>query len=383
MYSEWKNDGFWGVIMRIVLTGGGTGGHIYPALTLFQYLNKSHQDAQALYIGTEKGLEKNIVTKTDIPFVTIPAAGLKRQVSMSAIKTALITYQGYRLAKKTLRKWNPDIVLGTGGYVTLPVIFAAKRLGIPSVVWEGNARPGLTNQLCAKRAEAVAVSFDNTEAWLRGAKKVVLTGNPRASEVLHVSEADKKSARDKYQLSKDRPTILIFSGSRGAETVNRVVVELMGRFAARPDWRVIFVTGEQHYQSISSSLEKLPNHISVLPFIYDMPSLLPNVDVVVTRAGSATLAEICSLGVASILIPSPYVTANHQEENAKRLKEQNAAILLKEGELTADTLWESLIRVIDSKEGRVMRDNARRLATPHAVEDLYQLIMEVYRSKSK
>jgi UDP-N-acetylglucosamine--N-acetylmuramyl-(pentapeptide) pyrophosphoryl-undecaprenol N-acetylglucosamine transferase len=369
--------------MRIVLTGGGTGGHIYPALTLWQYVQSRHPEAEALYIGTEQGLEKNIVPKTDVPFMTIPAAGLKRQLSLSAVKTAFVTWRGYRLARRKLQKWKPDIVVGTGGYVTLPVIFAANRLGIPAVVWEGNARPGLTNQLCAKRAEAVAVSFEHMDTFLRGAKKIVYTGNPRGSEVLHVSEADRKNAREKYRLSSDKPTVLIFSGSRGAETVNRVVVELMDRFISRPDWRVIFVTGEKHYDSISKSLPKLPQHITVLPFIYDMQNLLPNVDVVVTRAGSATLSEICSLGIASILIPSPYVTANHQEENAKRLSSQNAAILLREQELTGDRLWASLLRAVDGQEGKIMRDNAMRLATPHAAEDLYQLVMEVYNSKAK
>jgi UDP-N-acetylglucosamine--N-acetylmuramyl-(pentapeptide) pyrophosphoryl-undecaprenol N-acetylglucosamine transferase len=367
--------------MRIVLTGGGTGGHIYPALTLWQYVRSHHPEAEALYIGTEQGLEKNIVAKTDIPFMTIPAAGLKRQFSLSAIRTALVTFGGYRLARRKLYKWKPDIVVGTGGYVTLPVIFAAHRMGIPSVVWEGNARPGLTNQLCAKRAEAVAVSFEHTEGFLRGAKKVVFTGNPRASEVLHIPDAARKSAREKYRLSSDKPTILIFSGSRGAETVNLVVVELMTKLIARPDWRVIFVTGDKHYDSVCGLLPKLPHHITVLPFIYDMQNLLPNVDVVVTRAGSATLAEICSLGIASILIPSPYVTANHQEENAKRLSSQNAAILLKEQELSSDSLWASLVRAIDSQEGKMMRENARRLATPHAAEALYQLVMDVYDSR--
>ncbi len=363
--------------MRIVLTGGGTAGHIYPALTFWEYLQSRNPEAKVLYIGTEKGLERDIIARTDIPFDTISAAGLKRQLSFSALKTAFETYQGYRMAKRKLRKWQPDFVLGTGGYVTLPVVFAAHKLGIPSVVWEGNARPGLTNQLCAKWAQAVAVSFAQSETWLRGAKKIVLTGNPRASEVQSISEAEKRKAREKYLLSAERPSILIFSGSRGAETINRVVVELMQRFESRPDWRLIFVTGEKHFESVQMSLPKLQKHISVFPFIYDMSSLLPNIDVVVTRAGSSTLAEVCSLGVASILIPSPYVTANHQEENAKRLATKNAAIVLREQELTADTLWASLVRVIDGKEGHLMRENAKRMATPNAVENLYQLVMEV------
>ncbi len=361
--------------MRIVLTGGGTGGHIYPALSLWNYLKERHPNAEVLYIGTERGLERDIVGRLNIPFVTISATGLKRQLSFAAVKTVITTYQGYRMVKQQLRAWQPDVVLGTGGYVTLPVVFAATKLQIPTVIWEGNARPGLTNRLCAKRAQAVATSFADSSVWLKGAKKIVCTGNPRASEVQQVDVAALKQARKRYNLVDGQPLILIFSGSRGAQTVNKTVVQLLTRFAHRPNWRVIFITGEQHYDAVRASATKLPDHITILPFVYDMPCLLPNADVVITRAGSATLAEICALGVASILIPSPYVTANHQEENAKRLAQQNAAVLLREAELTPDILRNQIIRLVDGKEGQAIRKHALQMATPNAVQDLYQLVI--------
>jgi UDP-N-acetylglucosamine--N-acetylmuramyl-(pentapeptide) pyrophosphoryl-undecaprenol N-acetylglucosamine transferase len=366
--------------MRIVLTGGGTGGHILPGLTLWRYIEKRHPAAEVLYIGTERGLERGIVTRAGLPFATVEAAGLKRQVSLDALRTFLVTYRGYRQAIRELERFHPDVVVGTGGYVTLPVVFAAAKLGIPSVVWEANARPGLTNLLCARRATAVAISFPDSEAWFRRANKVVLTGNPRASEVVAVSPQQLREARDKYGFDQGKPLILVFAGSRGAETVNEVMVRLLPRFRERPQWQLFYVTGEAHYEQVRAAAGELPDNVRLFPFIDDLPALLPQVTAVVTRAGGATLAEICSLGLAAILIPSPYVTANHQEENAKRLADRGAAVLLREAELTPARLWQALTEVVDGRLGPSLREAARRLATPHAVEELYNTVIEAMQA---
>lgn len=368
--------------MKIALTGGGTGGHIYPALSLWTYFKSKQSTAQALYLGTEQGLEKGIVRHTDLPFIEISAAGLKRQLSLSALKTAATTYKGYWQAKRALKKFQPDVVVGMGGYVTLPVIYAANSLHIPTVIWEGNARPGLTNQLCAKKADAVALCFDGGEGWFRGAKKLIVTGNPRASEMVAVTSEEKRAARSKYQISSQQKLILIFMGSRGAETVNRVITELLPRFSSRSDWRVMFITGERDYESTVQSAGLLPSHVTLHPFVYDLAQLLPNSDVVISRAGSATLSEICALGIASILIPSPYVTANHQEENAKRLAVRKAAIMMRESELTKDALWAQLEDLLDRDVAKALAANALALSTPRAVQSLYDVVMSVSRPES-
>ncbi|WP_026961665.1 undecaprenyldiphospho-muramoylpentapeptide beta-N-acetylglucosaminyltransferase [Alicyclobacillus herbarius] len=367
--------------MRIVITGGGTGGHILPGLALWRYIEKRHPGAKLLYLGSERGLEKGIVTRAGLPFATVEAAGLKRQLNPKALpetlRTFFITYRGYRQALRRLRTFDPDVVVGTGGYVTLPVVFAAHRLGIPSVIWEANARPGLTNLLCARKADAVAISFADSRKWFTKARKVVFTGNPRASEVVKVSSDDLRHARDKYGVDAKRKLIVVYAGSRGAETVNRVMVDWIPSFHARPDWQLFYVTGEAHYDSVMASIPNLPSNVRLFPFIDDMPSLLPQADVVVTRAGGATLAEICALGLASILIPSPYVTANHQEENAMRLVERGAAVMVRESELSAGRLGEEVAKILEQGAGLTLRENARRLATPRAVEDLYGLVMDV------
>lgn len=359
-----------------MLTGGGTGGHIYPGLTLYRYMMSQLTDVEVLYIGSENGLEKTIVGHEGIQFRSIPAAGLKRQISISALRTVFTTYRGYRQAKRLIAKFRPDVVVGTGGYVTLPVVYAAHAKRVPTVVWEGNARPGLTNQLCAKRANAVAISFADSEKWFRQAKKVKLTGNPRASEVLDISDDLKRGAVVTYGLRPDSKLIVLFAGSRGAETVNTVLLSLLPRFRSRPQWQLLYVTGERHFEDVKRAIPECPSNVTVLPFIPDMPPVLAQASAVVTRAGSSTLAEICSLGLASILIPSPYVTANHQEENALRLVNHKAATMLKESELTPDSLWESLEQVLETPHGDALRQASKQLATPHAVQDLFRLVVE-------
>ncbi|WAH35534.1 undecaprenyldiphospho-muramoylpentapeptide beta-N-acetylglucosaminyltransferase [Alicyclobacillus dauci] len=367
--------------MKVVFTGGGTGGHIYPALSLWHYMQSQPGAWEAHYIGTREGLEQSIVGKTDIPFEEVEAAGLRRQVSLSALRTLVKTARGYFQAKRLLKQWKPDVVVGTGGFVTLPVIFAAHALRIPSVVWEGNARPGLTNQLCARRTNAVAISFEGSERFFSKAKRVVLTGNPRGSEVLQIDTRAKREALDNYRILRDQKVVLIFTGSRGSESVNDVITKLLPRFAEHDDWRVIFVTGERHYDQIAASLHDLPRHVTVHPFLYDMPSLLPHVDLVISRAGSSTLAEVCSLGIASILIPSPYVTANHQEENAKRLVDKGAASMIREADLTEDRLWEAIETRMHDDALSEMKACAKANGMPDAVNRFYQIVQEVARKK--
>lgn len=363
--------------MRLVLTGGGTAGHIYPGLTLWQYIKQVEPDSSVLYIGSERGLERDLVTRANLPFSVIEAAALKRQLSLSAVRTAVVTYRGYQQSKRLLREFKPDVVVGTGGYVTLPVVYAASRLGIPSVIWEANARPGLTNQLCSRRAGAVAISFEGTERYFPRARRVVLTGNPRASEVQSITKAMTTEAQQRYRIDPTKKLILLFAGSRGAETVNDVMLSLIPRFASQPKWQLIHVTGEKHYETFVARVGNVPENVQILPFVYDMPALMPLADVVITRAGGATLAEICAFGIASILIPSPYVTANHQEENAKRLVEAGAARMLRESDLTADNLWRELSSVLESGKGATLRDKARAVAKPHSVETLYTLVKDV------
>ncbi|MBF8377566.1 undecaprenyldiphospho-muramoylpentapeptide beta-N-acetylglucosaminyltransferase [Alicyclobacillus mali] len=362
--------------MKVLLTGGGTGGHIFPALSLWRHLKARVGDAAVLYVGTEQGLESRLVPEAGVPFVSVHAAGLRRELSLNAVRTLATTYRGYREALRVVRDFRPDVAVGTGGFVALPVIYAATKLGVPSVIWEGNARPGLTNQLLMRRVDAVAVCFPESEASFARAKRVVFTGNPRGSEVVEVSAADKRRALDNYRILRGQRVILIVFGSRGSETANRVVAEMLSRFADRPDWRVLFVTGERHFEDIQNQVGPLPRNVTLHPFIADMPALLPHVDLMVSRAGSSTLAEICALGVASILVPSPYVTANHQEENAMQLARAGAARVLREADLTPDVLWKEICDMLEGDLADIQA-RARSFGRPDAVRRFGDLVLEV------
>lgn len=368
--------------MRVLFTGGGSGGHIYPGLALWRFIENRHPDAALLYVGAKQGLEHTIVPHEGLPFETIQAAPLRRQLSPAVLRTVRKTYSGYREAKRIIRKFRPDVVVGTGGYVTLPVIWAASSLKVPSVIWEGNAVPGLTNRLCAKKATTVAVCFEGSEAAFPEAKQVVVTGNPRASEV-NVPDAEQRvRTRQKYGLKPGRKLVLCYAGSRGSETINEALERLYPRFAERSDWQLIHVIGPNLFESLSDEQKQaLPENVQVQPFIHDMPQLLPLADCVITRAGSSTLAEICAFGIASILIPSPYVPANHQEENAKRLSQNGAAVLLREQDLTDERLWQALGRLLEGDAGNSMRQAAKQLATPDAVERFYKAVVDAMDSK--
>ncbi len=361
----------------MLLTGGGTGGHVYPGLTLWRYIQQIHPEAEVLYIGSNRGLEREIVTHAGLPFVSVPAAGLKRQFSLDAARTLWTVWQGYRAARRDIAKFRPHVAVGTGGYVSLPVIWAASRMGIPTVVWEANARPGLTNQLLSRRVDAVAVSFPDTKQYFPHAQKTIFTGHPRGSEVREVTRSATEQARRDYGIPSESRLVVIFAGSRGAETVNRVIEQMVPELAERTNWYVVCATGESHFNQIQASLVGYPTNVRWVPFIHDMPALLSMADVLVSRAGGATLAEICAFGLPSILIPSPYVTANHQEENARRLVERGAAKLIREAELTPARLLEELRQILETSQGAVLADNARRLAVPDAVNHLYELMMEI------
>jgi UDP-N-acetylglucosamine--N-acetylmuramyl-(pentapeptide) pyrophosphoryl-undecaprenol N-acetylglucosamine transferase len=372
--------------VRILLTGGGTGGHIYPALSVWNYLHQVPGDeSEVLYVGTERGLERDIVQHAGLPFTAIHAAGLRRELSLSAIRTAFQTARGYFEARRILKTFRPDVVLGTGGYVTLPVIFAAHGLGIPSVVWEGNAQPGLTNLLCARRATVMAVALPGSERAFKSARRVVLTGHPRASEIRLADDVRRRAARQQYHLRPGRKVILVFCGSRGAQTVNQTVLQMAAlKLPERPDVQLILVTGQASYSEMEqlAKTSDLPDNVQLVPFVDDMPALLPQVDVVVTRAGAGTVAEVASLGIPAVLIPSPYVTGNHQEPNAARLVKHGAATMLLEKDLTAPVLWNAVANYLSSSHWRPAHAAALELATPDAVDRLASVVREVVSKRS-
>ncbi|HZG70267.1 MAG TPA: undecaprenyldiphospho-muramoylpentapeptide beta-N-acetylglucosaminyltransferase, partial [Chondromyces sp.] len=256
--------------MKIVVSGGGTGGHIYPALALIRTIKEKHPNTSFLYIGTEKGLESTLVPRENIPFRSIEITGFKRSLSMENVKTVMRFLKGVSDCRKMLKEFKPDVVIGTGGYVCGPVVYAAAKLKIPTIIHEQNSVPGLTNKFLSKYVDKVAICFESAKEFFPS-NKVELTGNPRASEVVRTKPAN---ALAEYKLNSRQPTVLIFGGSRGARPINDAVVASIRLLADKP-YQVLYVTGDVHYEKVREEAERSgkPKNVSIVPFIHNMPEV--------------------------------------------------------------------------------------------------------------
>lgn len=359
--------------MRVVLTGGGTGGHIYPALAIAAALRRLEPETSFLYVGTEKGLEATLVPRQGIPFEAIDISGLKRKLSWENVRTVRRFIRAVTRSKEILRQWRPDIVVGTGGYVCGPVVYAASRLGIPTLIHEQNVVPGLTNRFLAHFADRIAVSFAESLAYFPQ-KKAVYTGNPRATEVIH---GNAEAARRRLSLSADKKIVLVVGGSRGARAINEAALDLTKYMSEFADCHFVYITGEVHYDSIHAKLQQtgVPDNLTLLPYVHNMPDLLAATHVSVNRAGASTLAELTALGIPAILIPSPYVTNNHQEKNARGLERAGAAVVLLEQELSGVTLKQALASIVgNTAKWSHMHRQSRMMGKPDAAEQIVRLM---------
>lgn len=364
--------------MRILLSGGGTGGHIYPALALMRQIKKQHPQAEFLYVGTERGLESTIVPKTGLAFQSVEIQGLRRSFSLENIKTLYLMLTSVQKSKKIIREFKPDVVVGTGGYVCAPVLYAAHRLGIPTIIHEQNSVAGVTNKFLAPYVNKIAICFEDVRSdFSKYAKKVVYTGNPRAQEVVDSEEVTSLST---FHLKDDLPTVLIFGGSRGAEKINQSMVEAAPLFEGKA-YQAILVTGQRHYEKITtqlSALGSLVDNIKVVPYVDNMPALFRSVDLVVCRSGATTLIELTALGIPSVLIPSPYVTANHQLKNAESLSKKGAAQIIEEEALSGDRLFSKIDSLLQDDQARMeMSEQAINLGVPDAADRLFKVIQSL------
>ncbi|EZH67154.1 UDP-diphospho-muramoylpentapeptide beta-N-acetylglucosaminyltransferase [Bacillaceae bacterium JMAK1] len=362
--------------MKVLLTGGGTGGHIYPALALANEIKRQYPDAHFLYIGTSNGLEANIVPNHPLPFETIEISGFKRKLSFENVKTIKRFLTGTKRAKSLIRSFQPDVAIGTGGYVAGPVMYAAAKLNVPTIIHEQNSVPGLTNKFLSRYVDRVATCFDEATNYFPK-EKTVYTGNPRAQEALR---ADNVDLQNEYGLDANIPTVLIVGGSRGARPIHEAFLEALPKLKDKI-CQFLYVTGDVHYDKVKEQLETIETnqHVVIRPFISDMPSVLKSVDAIVSRAGATTLSEITAIGIPSILIPSPYVTNNHQEHNARALEKAGAAIVRKENEWGAEQFASDLRNIFDGETQSNMKVAAQKAGTPDASDRLIEVIQTLIK----
>lgn len=361
--------------MKILISGGGTGGHIYPALALIKEIQKINSTAQFLYIGTEKGLESQIVRRANIPFKSIYITGFKRKLSLDNVKTITRFLKGVHDSKKYIKEFNPDVVIGTGGYVCGPVVYAAAKLHIPTIIHEQNSVPGLTNKFLSRYVSKIAICFEEAAQYFPK-EKVVLTGNPRATEVMG---NDGMKGKISVGLDPAKKSVLIVGGSRGAKPLNEAFLQVLPE-AGKKDYQFLYVTGDVHYDNVVQRVIDAgnPKNVHVKPFIHNMPEVLAGVDLLVARAGATTLAEITALGKPSILVPSPYVTNNHQEKNARSLSDRGAAILRLEQNVNGRQLLEDIDSILmDEEKLKQMSQHSKSIGIPDAAGKLYDVIKDL------
>ncbi|ERM92807.1 MULTISPECIES: undecaprenyldiphospho-muramoylpentapeptide beta-N-acetylglucosaminyltransferase [Caldanaerobacter] len=363
--------------MRYLFAGGGTGGHIYPAVAIAKEILKNEQDAQILFVGTEKGLEKELVPREGFELVTIEVQGFKRKLSFDTLKTVYKAFTGFKQANKILKDFKPHVVIGTGGYVCGPVLMAAVIKRIPTLIHEQNAFPGLTNRLLSPFVDIVAVSFEDSVKYFKKAKKVVVTGNPIREELLRVK---KEEGREKLGFSMSKPLVVSVGGSRGAEKINSTMVELL-KIKDRK-FQVLIITGSSNYDKVLEKVKKenvvLDDSVKIVPYSHEMQYVYAAADIMICRAGAITLSEITAVGVPSILIPSPYVANNHQEYNARLLERQGASHVILEKDLDAKKLYEKIEYLLSEPSLlNEMREKAKSMSRTDASYKIYQLVKTI------
>ncbi len=366
--------------MRVLFAGGGTGGHINPAISVANYMKSKDESFEALFVGTERGLEKKLVPAAgyDIKYIDIRGFDRKNLLKNFAVIKKLMK------AKKDCRKimgdFKPDAVVCTGGYVSGPVAMAAGKLGIPAIIHEQNVYPGLTVKGAEKYVDYVAVSFEETLKHMKNPKKCVVTGNPIRAELL---SASKVAARSKLALS-PKPFVLAFGGSLGAEKINANMIEVIKRLAEENTHQVLFGTGERNFKAVQAELAKAGvsknENIHVVPYINNMSEVMAAADLVVSRAGAITLSELAALKKPSILIPSPNVVRNHQEQNARTFEQAGGAIVITEDILTGELLHSKICEATkDRKTLEKMSENVAKLAKVDALEEICKLVKKIVK----
>lgn len=357
--------------MRYIVSAGGTGGHIFPALSIINKIKKKDKDAKFLYIGTTDRMEKDIVPNLDIEYIGIKMNGLSKDIK-KIMSFSVNTVTGINKCKKIMKKFKPDVVIGVGGYITFPVVMAAHQLGVKVILHEQNSIPGKANKFLSRYADTVCISMESSRKYFDH-KNIVLTGNPRGEDIL----SSQKGKKSDYGLTISKKLVLITMGSLGASSINEKIISLMDKFSDK-SYEILLVTGKDNYDELSDL--KFPKNVKIVPFIENMGSVLKYTDLIITRAGATILAEITSLGIPSIIIPSPYVANNHQEINALDLEEKGACFMIREKEFDEEIFISKIDEILNDKDlYKKLSNNTKKMGITDSATRIYNEIERLFR----
>ena len=355
-----------------MVSGGGTGGHIFPALSIADGLRSRFPDCEILFVGAEGKMEMEKVPAAGYRIVGLPVAGFHRGEFWRNLAFVPKLIRSLLRAKKVVKDFHPDAVIGVGGYASGPVLRVAEKLGIPTVLQEQNSYAGVTNKILGRKADKICVAYDKMDRFFPAAK-IVFTGNP-IRQGLESIVSKSPEAKDYFQVTSGHPVILIVGGSLGAGVLNQSVMSNL-ELIRQSDVLVIWQTGKYYYKDIEAQLRLKPvPNIRLMEFIPRMDLAYSLADLVISRAGAGTISELCAVGAAAILVPSPNVSEDHQTFNAMSLVEKEAAVLIKDADSVTQLIPAAMELLKNSEKCQNLSRNIKKLATPHATEDIVAVI---------
>jgi UDP-N-acetylglucosamine--N-acetylmuramyl-(pentapeptide) pyrophosphoryl-undecaprenol N-acetylglucosamine transferase len=372
--------------MKILFAGGGTAGHVNPALAVAQAFQKRHPESEIRFVGTRGGIEASLVPKAGFPVDFIEVEGFRRKLSLANFRTLIHLFTSMRESKALLKTHAPDLVVGTGGYVSYPVLLTAAKMRIPTLIHEQNAIPGATTRLLSGKVDRTLISFEESRARLPKSASAVLTGNPIRGDFASLSKED---ARRQLGIPPESLFILSFGGSMGARKINEELVAFILLHSEKENWRHTHATGKFGWRWVPRLLDdshydaKAHPEIRVIEYIHDMPAQMAACDLVICRAGAITLAELGASGKPAILIPSPHVANNHQYHNAKAMENKGAAIVVEEKNLSGEGLHRCVSDLFANPQRLSDMSRNQRIAyLPHAGERICDNMEELMEAGS-
>ncbi|MEQ9591795.1 MAG: undecaprenyldiphospho-muramoylpentapeptide beta-N-acetylglucosaminyltransferase [Cyclobacteriaceae bacterium] len=357
---------------RMIISGGGTGGHVFPAIAIASAFKSRHPDAEILFVGALGKMEMSKVPEAGFKIVGLWISGLQRRVTLKNLLFPLKLITSYFKARRIVKEFAPDVVVGTGGYASGPIMLAANRMGIPSLIQEQNSYAGLTNKKLAKKAMRICVAYPGMEKYFP-AEKIAFTGNPVRNDLIDLANK-RTAAGNHFELNAQDQTLLILGGSLGARTINESILSGLDKLIDA-QVQVVWQTGKVYYDDIKQKLaDKNLRKVRVYDFIKPMDLAYAIGDVVISRSGALAVSEICVAGKPAILVPSPNVAEDHQTKNATALVEENAAVLVKDTDARQSLVNEAMKLLYDKAERDVLSGNAERLGRPSAANEI---VMEI------
>ena len=363
--------------MKVILSGGGTGGHVYPAIAIANKIKEKNPDAEILFVGTREGIESEIVPKYGYNIEFIKVKGFKRKVDFENVKRVMMFIKSLGDSKKIIKKFKPDVVIGTGGYVSGSVVLQASRMGIKSCIHEQNSFPGITNKMLSKNVDFVMTSFEDSHKRFPEAasKKLYLTGNPVRDEILN---AERKTSREKLGIPEDKKMLLVAGGSGGSEEINDALATALPKMVEE-DFAFTISTGKVYYDKFMKQYGELPfkEYQKVVPYLDAMADNLAAADLVIGSAGAISMAEMTAVGIPAIIVPKAYTAENHQEYNAKSLESAGGGVCITEKELSPESL-ESAIFGLLCNEAKLnnMSKCSREFGKRDAIDLIYEKISQ-------